>query len=101
MRATHEMTASVPLPGASVAFDVDRVRKDFPLLRPGASWPCDVNSVGKDFPLLRQQVHGKPLVYLDNAATSQKPQAVIDRLTRYSAGGAAKRVCGAAPPRAR
>ena len=65
MRATHEMTASVPLPGASVAFDVDRVRKDFPLLR--------------------QQVHGKPLVYLDNAATSQKPQAVIDTLTRYYA----------------
>ena len=63
MRAAHEMTAPVPLPGASVAFDVHRVREDFPLLR--------------------QQVHGQPLVYLDNAATSQKPQAVIDTLTRY------------------
>jgi cysteine desulfurase/selenocysteine lyase len=42
-------------------------------------------AVRKDFPILRQQVHGKPLVYLDNAATTQKPQAVIDRLTRYYA----------------
>jgi cysteine desulfurase/selenocysteine lyase len=35
------------------------------------------------FPLLRQYVNGKPLVYFDNAATSQKPQAVIDAITRY------------------
>ena len=36
-----------------------------------------------DFPILDQQVHGKPLVYLDNAATTQKPQAVIDALVHY------------------
>jgi len=36
-----------------------------------------------NFPLLRQRVNGKPLVYLDNAATSQKPQVVIDALMRY------------------
>lgn len=36
-----------------------------------------------DFPLLRTQVHGKPLVYLDNAATTQKPQAVIEAETQY------------------
>jgi cysteine desulfurase/selenocysteine lyase len=36
-----------------------------------------------DFPILRQQVHGKPLVYLDNAATSQKPIAVLDALKNY------------------
>ena len=36
-----------------------------------------------DFPILRQRIHGKRLVYLDNAATTQKPQAVIDRLARY------------------
>jgi len=36
-----------------------------------------------DFPILDQQIHGKPLVYLDNAATSQKPRAVIDALVRY------------------
>ena len=35
------------------------------------------------FPLLRQRVNGKPLVYFDNAATSQKPQVVIDTLMRY------------------
>jgi len=36
-----------------------------------------------DFPILNQQVHGKPLVYFDNAATSQKPRAVIDALVHY------------------
>jgi cysteine desulfurase/selenocysteine lyase len=43
----------------------------------------DVARIREDFPILRQQVHGKPLVYLDNAATSQKPQVVIDTLHRY------------------
>lgn len=47
----------------AIAFDVDRIREDFPILR--------------------EKVHGKPLVYLDNAATSQKPQAVIDSLVDY------------------
>jgi len=37
----------------------------------------------KDFPALHQQVHGHPLIYLDNAATSQKPQVVIDALSRF------------------
>ena len=45
----------------------------------------DVTTVREDFPILRQQVHGKPLVYLDNAATTQKPRVVIDRLARYYA----------------
>src|SRR5215813_3452034 len=40
-------------------------------------------SIRADFPILQRRVHGKPLVYLDNAATTQKPQAVIDRLSRY------------------
>jgi len=39
--------------------------------------------VREDFPILRRRVHGKPLVYLDNAATSQKPQCVIDCEARY------------------
>jgi cysteine desulfurase/selenocysteine lyase len=43
----------------------------------------DVDAIRHDFPILRQRIHGKPLVYLDNAATTHKPQAVIDRLTRY------------------
>ena len=40
-------------------------------------------SIRADFPILQRRVHGKPLVYLDNAATTQKPRAVIDRLSRY------------------
>jgi cysteine desulfurase / selenocysteine lyase len=43
----------------------------------------DVAAIRGDFPVLRQRVHGRPLVYLDNAATTQKPAAVIDRLVRY------------------
>ena len=43
----------------------------------------DVEAVRKDFPILARQVHGKPLVYLDNAATTQKPRQVIDALVRY------------------
>jgi len=41
------------------------------------------NDVRADFPILHQQVNGKPLVYLDNGATAQKPKAVIDALVRY------------------
>jgi len=43
----------------------------------------NVEDVRKDFPILQRQVHGKPLVYLDNAATTQKPRAVIDALVYY------------------
>ena len=43
----------------------------------------DVEKIRKDFPILKRQVHGKPLVYLDNAATSQKPKAVIEALVEF------------------
>ncbi len=43
----------------------------------------DVARVRADFPILRRQARGKPLVYLDNAATTQKPQVVIDAIVRY------------------
>jgi cysteine desulfurase/selenocysteine lyase len=43
----------------------------------------DVNDIRRDFPTLEERVHGKRLVWLDNAATTQKPQAVIDRLVHY------------------
>jgi cysteine desulfurase / selenocysteine lyase len=43
----------------------------------------DVERLRKDFPILSQRVRGKPLVYLDNAATSQKPRAVIDAVSRF------------------
>jgi cysteine desulfurase / selenocysteine lyase len=45
----------------------------------------DAAAIRQDFPILGTRVHGRPLVYLDNASTTQKPQAVIDRLTRYYA----------------
>jgi cysteine desulfurase/selenocysteine lyase len=43
----------------------------------------DAEKVRRDFPILQQSIRGKPLVYLDSAATSQKPQVVIDTITRY------------------
>lgn len=43
----------------------------------------DVDRIREDFPILKEKIHGKPLVYLDNAATSQKPQAVIEALVDY------------------
>jgi cysteine desulfurase/selenocysteine lyase len=43
----------------------------------------DAHAIKRDFPILDQQVHGKPLIWLDNAATTQKPRAVIERLKRY------------------
>jgi cysteine desulfurase/selenocysteine lyase len=45
----------------------------------------DVERVRRDFPILHQQVHGHPLAWLDNAATTQKPQVVIDALSRFYA----------------
>lgn len=47
------------------------------------SIPFDVEKIRKDFPILSRKVNGHPLVYLDNAATSQKPQVVIDSLVDY------------------
>ncbi|MGB4976005.1 MAG: aminotransferase class V-fold PLP-dependent enzyme, partial [Anaerolineae bacterium] len=49
--------------------------------------PFDVEAVRAQFPILTRQVHGKPLVYLDSTASSQKPQAVIERLATYYAQG--------------
>ncbi|MCH7580026.1 MAG: cysteine desulfurase [Chloroflexi bacterium] len=43
----------------------------------------DTKRIREDFPILKREVHGKPLVYLDNAATTQKPQVVIDALVEY------------------
>ena len=53
------------------------------VLRPPPA--LDVERLREDFPILAQRVRGKPLVYLDNAATSQKPRAVIDAVSRFYA----------------
>ncbi|GMV42373.1 MAG: hypothetical protein AMXMBFR64_40890 [Myxococcales bacterium] len=55
-------------------------------LRPDAGWvrpSIDVHAVRRDFPILSERVHGKRLIWLDNAATTQKPTAVIERLVRF------------------
>jgi cysteine desulfurase/selenocysteine lyase len=50
-----------------------------------SSNPFDVNAIRRDFPILQERVNGRPLVWLDNAATTQKPQAVIERLSYFYA----------------
>jgi cysteine desulfurase/selenocysteine lyase len=52
---------------------------------PSSTSTLDVAAIRADFPALDQLVHGRPLVYLDNAATAQKPRAVLDALARYYA----------------
>jgi cysteine desulfurase/selenocysteine lyase len=47
------------------------------------SVPFDVNSIRRDFPILQERVNGRPLIWLDNAATTQKPQSVIDRISYF------------------
>ena len=47
----------------------------------------DVERIREDFPVLKQKIHGKPLVYLDNAATSQKPKSVIEAITKVKGLG--------------
>ena len=63
MKHTHHRGGEPPCQDCLVGFGADKIREDFPIL-----WT---------------KVHGKPLVYLDNAATTQKPQAVLDALMRY------------------
>jgi len=47
------------------------------------SRPFDVNEIRKDFPVLHQTIHGKPLAWFDNAATTQKPKSVIDAISNF------------------
>jgi cysteine desulfurase/selenocysteine lyase len=51
--------------------------------QPGVRLAFDVSRIRVDFPILKQTVHGKPLIYFDNAATTQKPQAVLDAVDQY------------------
>jgi cysteine desulfurase/selenocysteine lyase len=61
--------------------DSAKVPETGPTARPA----FDVNAVRRDFPILQERVNGKPLVWFDNAATTQKPQSVIDRLAYFYA----------------
>jgi len=49
----------------------------------GISKDFDVNKIRRQFPILARQVHGKPLAYLDNGASSQRPLAVIEAVNNY------------------
>jgi cysteine desulfurase/selenocysteine lyase len=51
--------------------------------RPFETRLFDPYTIKRDFPILKERIHGRPLVWLDNAATTQKPQAVIDRISHY------------------
>ncbi|OUY07612.1 family 2A encapsulin nanocompartment cargo protein cysteine desulfurase [Acinetobacter populi] len=50
---------------------------------PSSAQPLDVFAIRKDFPILQERVNGRPLVWFDNAATTQKPQSVIDRIAYF------------------
>jgi cysteine desulfurase/selenocysteine lyase len=55
-------------------------------IRAAAATPYDIEAIRRDFPILSREVYGKPLVYLDNGASAQKPQSVIDAISHaYSA----------------
>jgi cysteine desulfurase/selenocysteine lyase len=49
----------------------------------GGSRPLDIPAIRKDFPVLNQKIHGKQLAWMDNGATTQKPQSVIDAISRF------------------
>lgn len=56
---------------------------DVPVATTGQRQPFDVNAVRRDFPVLQERVNGRQLVWFDNAATTQKPQSVIDRISYF------------------
>jgi len=59
------------------------IEPNVPRERELSSYSFDVEALKRDFPILQERVHGRPVVWLDNAATTQKPQSVIDRLTYF------------------
>ncbi|HEY1102449.1 MAG TPA: family 2A encapsulin nanocompartment cargo protein cysteine desulfurase [Burkholderiaceae bacterium] len=66
------VTPAKPAPHATV-----------PLAGQGQHPPFDVNAIRRDFPILQERVNGRQLVWFDNAATTQKPQVVIDRISHF------------------
>ena len=76
-------SASHATPGTGFYFIEPAASNDAPASTPTARPPFDVNAIRRDFPILRERVNGHPLVWFDNAATTQKPQAVIDRLKKF------------------
>ena len=80
---------AAPSAGASYYFlDLPRpgaAERDVSQVPASAHPPFDVHAVRRDFPILQERVNGRPLVWFDNAATTHKPQAVIDRIAYFYA----------------
>ncbi len=83
----RQLVPATSIPTSSIPTRDDPFRIPAQVL-PGlnlSSQPFEVQTIRRDFPILQEQVHGKPLIWLDNAATTQKPQSVIDRLSHFYA----------------
>ncbi|HRP24414.1 family 2A encapsulin nanocompartment cargo protein cysteine desulfurase [Thauera sp.] len=77
-------TPGAPAPSAPAFYFLDpAAEQPAPAVAQGAHPPFDVHGVRRDFPILQERVNGKPLIWFDNAATTHKPQAVIDRLAYF------------------
>ena len=76
---------SVVLPSGYVTPAKAAPHASTPLAGSSAHPPFDVNAIRRDFPILQERVNGRQIVWFDNAATTQKPQAVIDRLSYFYA----------------
>jgi cysteine desulfurase/selenocysteine lyase len=76
---------SVVLPSGFVTPAKAAPHANTPLAGSSAHPPFDVNAIRRDFPILQERVNGRQIVWFDNAATTQKPQAVIDRLSYFYA----------------
>jgi len=78
------MPAAAAEPAAPTFYFIREAAAGTPDAGPaGAATRFDVEAVRRDFPILAERVHGRPLVWLDNAATTQKPRLVIDRLSYF------------------
>ena len=78
-----EAIAAGPSTSSTPPLDMYEVRPEVvPQLDP-TTGPFDVLTIRRDFPILEERVHGTPLVWLDNAATTQKPRSVIDRISSF------------------
>ena len=76
---TRSIAPAEPLAAPELAGIEPDVPRDLNL----SSYSFDAEALKRDFPILRERVNGRPLVWLDNAATTQKPQSVIDRLKYF------------------
>jgi cysteine desulfurase / selenocysteine lyase len=70
-------------PGSGIKLEPTGIDPDVPRDLNLSSYSFDAEALKRDFPILREKVNGRPLVWLDNAATTQKPQSVIDRLKYF------------------